>query len=363
MNVNYLKGQKIEEDDLIPDVEGYGKLDRFNLELKHIAFIAIGFEPLCSRLLHKVTNSISGLREFLPNSIGGKKFVHACAFLGTEGYQIRKGKNSYENYRGILAEFGKYDKSREGDYKSKVYYIGKDGARFTRYDYLDFLDRIKRNNTFMGSQLNKYPIIICKVHYDHNLLTLFAHIFFGINKIHENEPYVWMMELLKSKNNEKYMNQWEKVKYNLITNNCQIFVSKIIDALCATPMNINEVDNYKVHIPISIYESLKGNIYAINDKSFKMINYRRLFIYPYIHSPLIFTGLNFVLFYGQGGRYQDDIKINYDLLSEEFHQLETDEEKISRFKKVLGENGVKGEYNLMRIKKEYRPILLLKGPI
>ena len=363
MNVNFMKGQKIEEDDLVPDINGYGKLDRFNLELKHIAFIAIGFEPLCSRVIHKITNAISGFREILPNSIGGKKFVHAWAFLGTEEYQIRKGNNYYENYRGILVEFGKYDKSREGDYKSKVYYLGKDGARFTRYDYLDFLKRIKKNNTFLGNQLNKYPLIICKVHYDHNLLTLFSHIFFTLNKTCASEPYLWMIELLKTKNIEKYRNQWEKVNYNLITNNCQIFVSKVIDALCATPMNIEEVDNYKIHIPISIYESLKSNIYAIKDKCFKMINYRKLFIFPFINSPCIFTGLNFLLFYGQGGRYIDDIKINYDLLTEEFHQLENDEKKKLSLKKALIENNIKGEYNLMRIKKEFRPILLIKGPI
>ena len=172
-----------------------------------------------------------------------------------------------------------------------------------------------------------------------------------------------MIELLKTENIEKYRNQWEKVNYNLITNNCQIFVSKIIDALCATPMNIDEVDNYKIHIPISIYESFKANIYTRTDKALIMINYRKLFIYPYMNSPCIFKGLNFLLFYGQGGRYLDDIKINYDLLSEEFHQLENYEKKKLALKKALIENNIKGEYNLMRIKKEYRPILLITGPI
>ena len=32
-------------------------------------------------------------------------------------------------------------------------------------------------------------------------------------------------------------------------------------------------------------------------------------------------------------------------------------------KKALIENNIKGEYNLMRIKKEFRSILLIKGPI
>ena len=126
------------------------KNKRFHLELKHIKFLAIGFEPLCSKLVHKFTNSISSLRNFLPTSIGSKKFVYASAYLATEEKDFLNIdiKGNYENYRGILVEFWKYDKKREGDYDSEVYYIGKDGARFVRYNYLKFIKRIDDNNQF-----------------------------------------------------------------------------------------------------------------------------------------------------------------------------------------------------------------------
>ena len=64
-----------------------------------------------------------------------------------------------------------------------------------------------------------------------------------------------MIEFLKDINEEKYKQQWEKKNYNLLNFNCQTLETKIVESLCAIPYNIDNIDNYKMHIPIPIYEA------------------------------------------------------------------------------------------------------------
>lgn len=338
---------------------------RFHLELKHIKFLVIGFEPLCSKVIHKFTNSISTFRGILPTSIGSKKFVHACAFLSTEEIDFLKDKANYEFYRGILVEFGKYDEDREGDYDTEVYYIGKDGARFVRYHYLKFLQRIEKNNQFLGKPLNKYPFILCKIYNHHNLLTLFSQIFFSINKDIKSCPYLWMVDLLKDVNEDKYKQQWEKHNYNLLNFNCQTLVTKIVESLCAVPYRIDNIDDCKMHIPIPIYEALKQNMNLIKERNVLYLNYRRKFIIPLTPIPMWKEFGNFLLLFNKGGNYQDDEEKEFEMLNQydgKYHEIEKDKVKIENFKNHLRKNNIEGDYTFYIFKNEYKPISLIQEP-
>lgn len=341
---------------------------RFNLELKHIKFIAIGFEPLCIRLIHKVVNAMSGIRKLLPNSIASKKFVHASAFLGTEYYHFTpQGSDIYENYKGVLVEFGKYDKDREGDYQSEVFYIGKDGARFTRYDYLSYIDRIIKNNTFLGSQLNNCPLIVCKISNHHNLLTLFSHIFFNLqkgeisehidNKTKVEHPWFWMMDLCKEKIGQKYDQQWEKVNYSLLFNNCQTFISKIIESLNAIPMDPKIVETYRIDMPNEIYQTFK-KIIDESQKKLIFINYIKKFLVPSLGlAGMDPKFLRFVSMFIDEGYYKDNMKENKDLLGK-YH------EKNNKVKDNVAKLiNMKNCPNIYLIKKDLRPVLLIKEQI
>ena len=136
-----------------------------NMSFDVIEFIVIGLEPLGNKKIHYIINHVEWFRKLLPKSISSKRFVHSSIFLATKKKFSRMDKKLIYNYDGILIEYGIYDKDRENDYKGqKVNYLGKNGLRYTRYDFMKYQEKIINNNKYKDELLIKHPLICCNIH-------------------------------------------------------------------------------------------------------------------------------------------------------------------------------------------------------
>lgn len=130
----------------------------------------------------------------------------------------------------ILIEYGVYNKYREGEYHGKVHYFeGNDGLRFTQMTQKD-IDKANEN------QFNFF--VFCNVK---NHMTI-------------NEM------LYKTKFQGSY-HQWDGNNYNLFTQNCQLFVRKVIQVLGATRANEKQKSRtvMKCCLPFRVLNALEDN--------------------------------------------------------------------------------------------------------
>ena len=241
------------------------------LQIEKIEFIVIGLEPLGNKGIHNCVNHLEWVRKLIPNSISSKKFVHASVFLATKkklSLLTNDGINGLliYNYDGILIEYGIYDKKRENDYKGqKVYYLGENGLRYTKYDLMKFQKKVINNNKYKDKLLIKHPLILCNLHSSNLFMNLLHKMFFTSKDSTSDKPLksgIWLYELFTNSYASKaYEEQWENSKYNIFNHNCQNFVSKVIEVLYATPaIKYDEFKNWNLDIPPIIYNSLQKMI-------------------------------------------------------------------------------------------------------
>ena len=129
----------------------------------------------------------NGLKLFLPAYLGGSTYAHhASCFLG------------FENDFSVKLEYGGYY-GDEPNYSNPVYYWNKDGLRFTGMSWEEYKKIVDVSKS--GSQL----IILLKVKNKMLLKDL-------------------LINCCKEGN-------WRAKDYNLISNNCQTFIAKVIKIL------------------------------------------------------------------------------------------------------------------------------------
>lgn len=171
-----------------------GKWSIFNLAINEKEFllnskirdICIGIEPLGPGIFHAISQK-NGLKLFLPAYIGGSTYSHhASCFLG------------FENDFSVKLEYGGYY-GDEPNYSNRVYYWNKDGLRFAGMSWEEYKEIIDVSKS--GSQ-----III--------LLTV------------KNKMLLKDLLILCCKEGN-----WRAKDYNLISNNCQTFIAKVIEIL------------------------------------------------------------------------------------------------------------------------------------
>lgn len=99
----------------------------------------IGFIPLGSDLIHRISNNKLEFRKSLPKALGVKRFVHACIFLQTTNFQ-----NKNDNI-GILVEYEKYTKNYKNN-ECAVFFLEKDGLKYIEMTLKEFKGRMEKEN-------------------------------------------------------------------------------------------------------------------------------------------------------------------------------------------------------------------------
>lgn len=130
----------------------------------------------------------------------------------------------------ILIEYGAYNQYREGDYHGKVHYFdGSDGLRFIQMTPED-IDNVL-NNEF------NY-LVSCNV-----------------------QQHMKTKKLLESTKWQGSYHQWDKDNYNLVAQNCQLFVRKAIQVLGATRESEKQKNRVvmKCVIPFRVLNALEDN--------------------------------------------------------------------------------------------------------
>ena len=132
---------------------------------------------------------------------------------------------------GILIEYGAYDRRREGDYRTEVhYYQGNGGLRFTEMTIQQFEDLFTDEDV----------LIPCYIENRMTLSTL----------------------IKRTQHSRKgHYHDWSKYEYNIVGQNCQLFVRKAIQVLGATRCrDIQKVRTVsKMIIPERIIGALEEN--------------------------------------------------------------------------------------------------------
>ena len=151
-------------------------------QINHMIII---LEPLVCETMHKMRNFFYPITKYTPKFLSTANLYHASIFVY---------KNSKDN--GILAEFGIYNKLREGDHSSLVHYYNdeENGLRYAKYNFYT-----------LQNELSSETITIeCETPFFVGLERLFEKCVADAHK--------------KFKSND----------YNLLSSNCQYFVAKAI---------------------------------------------------------------------------------------------------------------------------------------
>lgn len=130
----------------------------------------------------------------------------------------------------VLIEYGAYDLYREGDYRGKVhYYEGNDGLRFVQMTPTD-IEHVLEN------EFNH--LVKCSV---------------------SNQMKI--EDLLQSTKWQGSYHEWDKDNYNLVAQNCQLFVRKAIQVLGATRESESQKNRVamKCFIPYRVLNALEDN--------------------------------------------------------------------------------------------------------
>ena len=248
-----------------------GKL-RYEMLLSKIDHLYIGFTPTGYKIFHRWANRNIDFRKKIPIFLSAKRFIHSSIFLATERHD-----QDEDNYDGFLIEYGRYIK-HDDDYEYKVFYPFGSGLRFTEMALKDFKKRMDKAN----EKTNNIPYIKCKV----NSVNIFSNVllkaFFGNEFNSKNISFFYNVFCNRDEKN-KYREIYNKTKYNLLINNCQNFVARIIEASYATidptiiysrkenkiyenkinedKLSIKKIDyeDLRYYVPQSIFDSLEKN--------------------------------------------------------------------------------------------------------
>lgn len=130
----------------------------------------------------------------------------------------------------VLIEYGAYDFYREGDYRGKVhYYEGNDGLRFIQMTSTDIENVLENEFNYL---------VKCNVSH-----------------------HMKIKDLLHSTKWQGSYHDWDKDNYNLVAQNCQLFVRKAIQVLGAT--RESELQKNRVFmkcvIPFRVLNALEDN--------------------------------------------------------------------------------------------------------
>ena len=206
--------------------------DKSETSLLHSKFyeLYIGFIPLGFDVLHILSNSILDFRKKFSHEIGAKKWVHACIFI-----------TAAESGDGILFEYGAYVKG-DDKYSNETFYLKDSGLRYTQMNVREFKRLMNKENEFInkpGNKVKNIPYILCKVNSKNLFYQLLFRTIFG-NILHEN-PELTLKKILYE---EEYKKIYCADAYKLLSNNCQCFVAKVIEAsFCTINTDHNRQDN------------------------------------------------------------------------------------------------------------------------
>lgn len=153
--------------------------------------------------------------------IKNPNYAHACFVAKIEGS---------EGISNILIENGQYDEKREGDYKGQVHYFYEveQGLRFVKLTTKDFKKISKKKN----------KLIPCSI-----------------------ENNMTVEQLLFDSQFCGTFHRWDYYNFNLIEQNCQLFVRKVVHILNAKRINDEQKKTKytKKYIPIKISTALEDN--------------------------------------------------------------------------------------------------------
>ena len=184
-------------------------------QINHMIII---LEPLVCETIHKMRNFFYPITKYTPKFLSTANLYHASIFV------YKDSKDS-----GILAEFGIYNKLREGDHSSLVHYYNdeENGLRYAKYNFYT-----------LQNELSSETITIeCETPYFVGLQCLFEKCVADAHK--------------KFKSND----------YNLLSSNCQYFVAKAIKKSGAyrTSEEFRKEKRNPVVLPPRILKQLKRN--------------------------------------------------------------------------------------------------------
>ena len=196
--------------------------DKADLMLSKIDHLYIGLSPLGPKTFHNFTHSIEKIRAKLPTFLVAKRWVHACVFLATT-------KLSNTNYDGILIEYGAYVEDTD-TYEHEIFYLEKDGLRFTEMTLDEFKTRMENENK--GTE--NVPYFQCVVHSVNFFHQLIERAIFGEEHAKNPTKNFYQLFIGNEKLEDKFKNTYRGKNYDLIRYNCQCFVAKLIEASYAT---------------------------------------------------------------------------------------------------------------------------------
>jgi hypothetical protein len=203
-----------------------------------IHYLIIGTQPVSFSFnaIHTISNIFSPIRSLLPEEIGAKRFVHSSIFLALELDHNDKNKDL-----GALLEFGAYS---ENITSNRTDYIGKSGLRYSlvsRKLYEDYIEEENKYNYF-----TKYILLECEIHSKNSMKTVLEKIaFLKVKRDNLNEKDLSYLE--------KY---FDEKSYDVLSNNCQTFVSKFIENSYSLLKYDYDYNELKLYIPSVVVNSL-----------------------------------------------------------------------------------------------------------
>ena len=211
--------------------------DKSELQILFSEFdeLYIGFRPIGSNNLHILSNHILNFRKKLPKGLGAKKFVHPCVFLKNDGSED-----------GTLVEYGAYIKG-DDQYPYEVFYLKDNGLRYTQMSFDQFKEIMNEENEPINksnNEIKNIPYIKCKINSLNLLYQLLFRTIFG-ELFHKNPE----LSLKKILYDEEYKEKYCAEAYNLINNNGQNFVAKLIEASFSTINKDNFGNENREYLP------------------------------------------------------------------------------------------------------------------
>ena len=182
---------------------------------------------------------ILDFRKKLPPILGAKKFIHACIFLRT----------SYSG-EGILVEYGAYvENDYPEEYPYEVIYYKDSGLRYSQMNLDKFKEIMNDKNKEINlpeDKIKNIPYIKCKVNSSNLFYQLLFRTIFGEQLI--KSPKEVLNKILFD---EDYKKKYCAEAYKLLNNDCQCFVSKMIEASFCTINTDNFIpeDENKEYLP------------------------------------------------------------------------------------------------------------------
>lgn len=160
----------------------------------------------------------SSLSWVAPARVAGGNFTHASIIVVTEDLSL------------IRIEYGAYDDKRSGEFKGQVHYLtGDDGLRFVK---------ISKNELQSYYDNDDDVVITCDI-----------------------ENYMTLKDMLNRTKTQGSYHYWDKEDYNILSENCQLFVRKAIQVLGATRKHEIQRNRtiMKMRVPFRVLNAFEDN--------------------------------------------------------------------------------------------------------